>query len=142
MYSVDLLYILPLPLASPPFFRQVLKREFADRKRRGEAAVSHMSAACSACIERSAERLPVSTSSAALAVLWQVFTERQLMDLHAYLKEEAAWQPSTCQNSAELGRTGDEMRKAGRPCLPEGILRLIPAAALRLRALPVTSTGP
>ncbi|OLP76415.1 putative methyltransferase AN0656 [Symbiodinium microadriaticum] len=49
--------------------QRILKREFVDRKRRGE-----------------------------------VFTERQLMDLHAYLKEEA-----------------------GRPCLPEGILRLIPA---------------
>eukprot|EP00931_Biecheleriopsis_adriatica_P115086 TRINITY_DN90921_c0_g1_i1.p1 TRINITY_DN90921_c0_g1~~TRINITY_DN90921_c0_g1_i1.p1 ORF type:complete len:1336 (+),score=212.36 TRINITY_DN90921_c0_g1_i1:33-4010(+) len=35
----------------------------------------------------------------------EVFTERELMDMHAYLKEEA-----------------------GRPCLPEGILRLIPPA--------------
>jgi len=48
--------------------QRTLKREFADRKKRGE-----------------------------------VFTDRELMDQHAYLREEA-----------------------GRPCLPEGILRLLP----------------
>ncbi|CAK9085621.1 unnamed protein product [Durusdinium trenchii] len=48
--------------------QRILKREFVERKEKGE-----------------------------------FFTERELMDQHAYLKEEA-----------------------GRPCLPEGILRLIP----------------
>lgn len=52
--------------------QRILKREFVERKQKGE-----------------------------------FFTERELMDQHAYLKEEA-----------------------GRPCLPEGILRLIPCKDL------------